>query len=90
MWHRVNIRSLPKHGGELFFFERLKHKFNIIILTENVSKNISCWEIVTCYNFQYESPEKNKCGGVGIYNCVVVMNDVSTECENESLLIEFC
>ena len=54
------------------------------------------------YNFQYVLPEKNKCGGVGIYTCgsltdVIVKDHVKfvkscdcTKYETESLFIEFC
>ena len=58
--------------------------------------------LLTNYNFQYVLPEKNKCGGVGIYTCgsltdVIVKDHVKfvkscdcTKCKTESLLIEFC
>ena len=100
----LNIRSLPKHGGELFcFLKDLNTKFHIIVLTEIGSKNISVVEnLLPNYNFQYVLPEKNKCGGVGIYTCgsltdVIVKDHVKfvkscdcTKCETESLFIEFC
>ena len=38
----LNIRSLPKHGGEfLHFLKSLKTKFEVIVLTEKGAKNIS-------------------------------------------------
>ena len=98
----LNIRSLPKHGGELFCFLRdLNTKFHIIVLTEIGSKNISVAEnLLPNYNFQYVLQEKNKCGGVGIYTCgtdVIVKDHVKfvkscdcIKCETESLFIEFC
>ena len=80
----LNIRSLPKHGGELFcFLKDLNTKFHIIVLTEIGSKNISVVEnLLPNYNFQYVLPEKNKCGGVGIYTCgsltgVIVKDNVN-------------
>ena len=55
-----NIRSLPKHGGELlYFFKSLKTQFDAIVLTEIGSKNISPVEKLTPnYNFHYILPAK--------------------------------
>ena len=100
----LNIRSLPKHGGELLYFLKdLNTKFDVIVLTEIGSKNISVVEkLLPDYNFHYVLPEKNKCGGVGIYTCnsltnVIVKDDIKlaiscdcVKCEIESLFIEFC
>ena len=100
----LNIRSIPKHGGELLYFLKdLNTQFNVIVLTEIESKNISVVEILLPdYNFHYVLPEKNKCGGVGIYTCnsltnVIVKDDIKlaiscdcVKCEIESLFIEFC
>ena len=56
----LNIRSLPKHGGELFYFLKdLNTKFEVIVLTEIGSKNISVVEkMLPDYNFHYVLPEK--------------------------------
>ena len=56
----LNIRSLPKHGGELLYFLKdLNTKFDIIILTEIRSKNISVVEkLLPDYNFHYVLPAK--------------------------------
>ena len=100
----LNIRSLPKHGGEqLYFLKDLNTKFYVIVLAEIGSKNISVVEkLLPDYNFHYVLPEKNKCGGVGIYTCnsltkVIVKEDIKlaiscdcVKCEIESLFIEFC
>ena len=49
----LNIRSLPKHGGELLYFLKdLNTKFDVIVLTEIGSKNISVVEkLLPDYNF---------------------------------------
>ena len=100
----LNIRSLPKHGGELLYFLKdLDTKFDVTVLTEIGSKNISVVEkLLPDYNFHYVLPAKNKCGGVGIYTCnsltnVIVKDDIKLaiscdciKCEIESLFIEFC
>ena len=100
----LNIRSLPKHGGELLYFLKdLNTKFDVIVLTEIGSKNISVVEkLLPDYNFHYILPAKNKCGGVGIYTCnsltnVIVKDDIKfaiscecVKCEIESLFIECC
>ena len=40
----LNIRSLPKHGGELLYFlKSLKTKFDAIVLTEIGSKTSPLW-----------------------------------------------
>ena len=99
----LNIRSLPKHGGELLhFLKSLKTKFEVIVLTEIRAKNISVVEnLIPDYNFNYVLPTKNKCGGVGIYTSdlltnVTVLDGVKvinscncTKCEIESPFIEF-
>ena len=99
----LNIRSLPKHGGELLhFLKSLKTKFEVIVLTEIGTKNISVVEnLIPDYNFNYVLPTKNKCGGIGIYTSdlltnVTVLDGVKvinlcncTKCETESLFIEF-
>ena len=61
MFFSLNIRSLPKHGGELLYFlKSLKTKFDAIVLTEIGSKNISVVEkLIPNYNFHYILPAKN-------------------------------
>ena len=101
----LNIRSLPKHGGELLcFLKDLNTKFDVTVLTEiglktfRLSRN--CFQI-TIFTM-YCPKKKNKCGGVGIYTChsltsVIVKDDIKlaiscdcVKCEIESLFIEFC
>ena len=100
----LNIRSLPKHGGELLqFLKDLDTRFDVIVLTEIGAKNVSVVDkLIPDYNFHYTLPAKSKCGGVGIYTCkaltnVAVKDDIKigkscdcVKCETESLFIEFC
>ena len=55
----MNIRSLPKHGGELvFFFNLMTTKFDVV-LTEFGGKNITLVEnLLPGYKFYYIIPEK--------------------------------
>ena len=99
----MNIRSLPKHGGELVcFFNLMTTKFDVVVLTEVRAKNITLVEnLLPGYKFYYIIPDKNKCGGVGIYmrdtiDNITPIEDVSmslacgcTRCEVESLFLHF-
>ena len=99
----MNIRSLPAHAGELVaFLSMLKTKFQIIVLSEIGAKNISVVErLLPGYILYYITPERNKCGGVGIYICdsienVHVLDDARLlktcscmKCHHESLCINF-
>ena len=65
----MNIRSLPKHSGELkCFINVLGNEFDIIVLTEIGSRNLSTVEhLFAGYVFFYVTPDVNFYGGVGIY-----------------------
>ena len=100
----LNVRSLPKHGGELVnYLNILKSEFHIIILTEIGSRNLSLVENLfpTHHSLQYITPINNPKGGVGIYISKLI-NDFDlqtqlqlkkkcecTSCEFESLFINF-
>ena len=99
----MNIRSLPKHGGELLhFMSILKTKFDIIVLTEIGTRNIDVVKHqFENYEFHYVLPSNNLYGGVGIYFSKNVYSleilDISikkschcTKCEIESLFATFC
>ena len=99
----MNIRSLPKHGGELVcFFNLMTTKFDVVVLTEIGAKNITLGEnLLPGYKFYYIIPDKNKWGGVEIYmrdtiDNITPIEDVSmswacgcTRCEVESLSLQF-
>ena len=99
----MNIRSLPKHGGELVnFISSMETKFDVIILTEIGARNLSVvLNLFPNYAFHYVRPHNNNYGGVGIYTHnsllnVVMMDDLMltktcdcSKCEFESLFIEF-
>ena len=99
----MNIRSLPKHGGELVnSISSMVTKFDVIILTEVGARNLSVvLNLFPNYTFHYVRPHKNNYGGVGIYthNSLlnsVMMNDLMliktfdcSKCEFEGLFIEF-
>ena len=63
----LNIRSLPKHGGELLnFLGSLKTDFHVIILTEIGSPNLTVVEkMLPNYTFFHKIPQKNNLGGRG-------------------------
>ena len=99
----MNIRSLPKHGGGLVcFFNLMTTKFDVVVLTEIGAKNITLVEnLLPGYKFYYIIPDKNKCGGVGIYmrdtiDSITPIEDVSmslacgcTRCEVKSWFLQF-
>ena len=61
----MNIRSLPKHGGELAnFISSMETKFDVIILTEIGARNLSVvLNLFPAYTFHYVRPQNNNCGG---------------------------
>ena len=65
----MNIRSLPKHSGQLLHFvNSLKVQFHVIVITEIGSTNIDLvTNLFPNYSFHYVLPVSNRCGGVGIY-----------------------
>ena len=65
----LNISSLPKHGGELvYFLNSLQTEFQVMILCEIGSKNLSTVEyIFPNHNFLFVPPNTSTKGGVGIY-----------------------
>ena len=99
----MNIRSLPKHGGEsLVFLKLLETDFDIVVLTEIGSRNIDLVKhLLNDYDFYYVTPLNNMYGGVGIYvssniNNVLVLDNIAVEktclcpkCEIESLFLNF-
>ena len=99
----LNIRSLPGHGGQLLnFLNLLDCRFDILILTEIGSRNISVVEtLLPGYAFHHVTPINNMYGGIGIYvsNDVEnfsVLHDLSltkdcncVKCNFESLCIDF-
>lgn len=98
-----NIRSLPKHSGELVnFLSLLNTEFQVIVLTEIGARNISVVEhLFHQYQFYHVIPKTNLYGGVGIYvsntvqNVTVLDNFSLTKycecckCSFESLFINF-
>ena len=99
----LNIRSLPKHGEELVcLLEILETKFDIIVLTEIGSRNISTVKhLLENYQLYYVIPKDNMFGGVGIYvneelTDVQVVDEFTVQkschcpkCEIESIFIKF-
>ena len=99
----MNIRSLPKHGGELVvYLDILKTKFDVIVLTEIGARNLTVVEhLFTNFTFYYTIPTNNQYGGVGIYlshniSQIQVREDIQLKktcnchkCEMESLFIDF-
>ena len=99
----MNIRSLPKHGGELVnLIGGMETKFDVIILTEIRARNLSvALNLFPNYNFHYMRPHNNNYGGVGIYTHDSLLNVIlgddlmltkscnCSKCEFKSLCIEF-
>ena len=81
----MNIRSLPKHGEELFYLMSvLKTKFDITVLPEIGTRNIELVKHLSeIYEFHYMLAFNNLYGGVGIYFNQDIQNleilDVSVE-----------
>ena len=92
----MNIRSLPKHGGELLtFLNMLKAEFHVILLTEIGARNLSLVEhLFLGYTFHYVIPECSMVGGVGIYikdnltNVSVVPRYINKSCNCSRCLFE--
>ena len=97
----TNIRSLPKHKGELVAYLSNLPLFEILVLTEIGARIIDLTaNLLTGYDFLYALPDKNTHGGVGIYwrdrltnLAVSEMNFGKTcdcpRCEIESLVVDF-
>ena len=99
----MNIRSLPRHAGELIvFLKLLQTDFDIIVLTEIGARNISTVEhLLDDYEFLYTLPKSNMYGGVGLYlskdiTNVNILNNVCmnktchcSKCDYESMFISF-
>ena len=100
--YSMNIRSLPKHKGELIAYLSNFNLFDIIVITEIGAKNIDlATNILENYTFYNVLPISNRYGGVGVYirntitNVIIREDLVSTStcecprCEIESLIIDF-
>ena len=97
----MNIRSLPKHGGELtVFLKLLKADFDIVVLTEIGSRNIDTVKyLLDSHEFYHVAPV-NMYGGVGIYvsnnitkvqtldNIALTKTCRCSKCEMESLFLK--
>ena len=98
----LNIRSLPKHGGELcVYLESLNTNFDLIILTEIGARNLSVFQkLLPNFTFFYSPLVDNNWCGVGIYLSKSLTN-ISTldevkikrrcdysKCQIESLLVK--
>ena len=99
----MNIRSLPKRGGELLVFLKLPETdVDIVVLTEIGSRNIDLVKpLLNDDDFYCVAPLKNMYGGVGIdvssnINNVRVLDNIAVEktclcpkCEIEPLFLNF-
>ena len=99
----MNIRSLPKHYGELScMLSVLETRFDVIVSTEIGTRYITTVQIIMNeYTFYHVIPENNFYGGVGIYahNSIVdvcAMDELKIgkschcpRCENESIFLTF-
>ena len=65
----MNIRSLPKHSGELkCIINVLENQFDVIVLSEIGSRNISTVQhLFVDFTLYHVTPVRNLYGGVGIY-----------------------
>ena len=72
----LNIRSLPKHRGELVnFINLLQAEFQVIILSEIGSRNLTTVEhIFPNYSFVAIPPSACLMGGVGLYISEIIQN----------------
>ena len=99
----LNVRSLPKHGGELLcLLDSLEARFQLIILTEIGARNLGLVEnLIPGHTLLHVIPKSNMKGGVGIY-CSNDLIDLSREdelvisktckcdvCDFESLVVNF-
>ena len=99
----MNIRSLPRHSGELVvFLESLQTNFDVIVLTEIGARNMSTVQhLMDDYEFLYTLPKNNIYGGVGLYlsKDITNMNILNrtclckschySKCDFESMFISF-
>ena len=69
--YSLNLRSFPKHAGELItLLSMLNAKFHVIVLTEIGARNYSLVEnVMPEYTFYHAKPVNNMFGSVGIYLC---------------------
>ena len=65
----LNIRSLPRHGGELLnLLNVFGTHFHVIVLSEIGARNLSVVQhLIPNYTFYYTIPESNNFGGVGMF-----------------------
>ena len=82
----MNIRTLPKHYGELLcLLSALETRFDVIILTEIGARNITTVRcIMDNYQFYFTIPANNMYGGVGIN----IRKDLADACMMDELKIE--
>ena len=98
----LNIRSLPKHKGEMLAYLDAFLPFDILIFTEIGQKNLDLVQnIFPGYAFYYDPPKNCLRGGVGVYlnnniSDILVYDDVllksectCNQCVYESLIIDF-
>ena len=99
----LNIRSLPKHAGELLcFLESLETQFDVIVLTEIGRCNLSTVEnLFKGFTNYFSPPINNSKGGVGIFisnrlgkkmrktNIEIVRTCGCAICEIESVCLTF-
>lgn len=98
----MNIRSLPKHKGELLAYLSNLPDYHILVLSEIGAKNMDLVvNALPNHNFYYIIPDKNPRGGIGIYiskyieKCSTIDNIYIRKtcqcirCEFESLVVNF-
>ena len=98
----LNIRSLPKHKGELIAYLNSFLPFDILVFTEIGQKNLDLViNLFSGYTFYYDPPKDCPRGGVGVYlnnklSDVLVRDDIflksqctCAQCVYESIMIDF-
>ena len=99
----LNIRSLPRHAGELVvFLKSLDTEFDIIVLSEIGRYNLSTVEnLFDGYSAYFEPPMSNPKGGIGFFishKLGNIVRDVDVEfiktcncslCETECVCLSF-
>ena len=98
----LNIRSLPKHKGELIAYLGSFLPFDILVFTEIGQKNLDLVQnIFSGYTFHYDPPKDCPRGGVGVYlnneiSNILLHDDIflksqctCAQCIYESLMIDF-
>ena len=85
----LNIRSLPKHRGELLtMVSSIPTEIHIIVLTEIGARNLGIVQkLFPNYEFHYVIPKTNQYGGVGIYTSDMIEN---VQVEDESSISKTC